>query len=227
MMMHAAERYATAFGPAWQQATHGGFPRPSRQGLERSRRWADPTPGCAPAPARSWLATDRCRRLCRRSRVERRRASSGQSRSRHRGRCHRPTWRHPPEVSGTPSSDHHRATLCDAGVMTMDEIISFIDSLDGVLTQRARAGDGEPGDRLGRHLLLLRTRRCRASNDSTLRNHRDQELSRRRELAPRSSRGVPGQSGGRKGGVHRSRVGLPATPTPVSPPRLPPTRWMG
>jgi hypothetical protein len=28
--------------------------------------------------------------------------------------------------------------------MTMDEIISFVDSLDGVLTQRAHSGDGSP-----------------------------------------------------------------------------------
>jgi hypothetical protein len=38
-------------------------------------------------------------------------------------------------------NDKHNATLEH---MTMEEIISFIDGLDGVLTQRAHSGDGSP-----------------------------------------------------------------------------------
>ena len=45
------------------------------------------------------------------------------------------------DANGDTSTQHVNATLED---MTMEEIISFVDGLDGVLTQRAHSGDGSP-----------------------------------------------------------------------------------
>jgi hypothetical protein len=85
----------------------------------------------------------------------------------------------------------------------MEEIISFIDGLDGC-SPSEHTPVMEARRSPGATRFLLRSRRRCTWSDSTFRHHRDQELPRRRKLRPRASWRVPRQHGRRQAGVHRS-----------------------